>query len=519
MPTGRKDSDDGMNITGKCVILAGDDLLIADDLDDHACDILAEATGLGVDSDFEAPTKHTVTSTSVRNLGANTTNVPGSGPPDNARLRGFSSYFPNWNAPNENPRLSAGSSSSGPPTAREAIRRSVNRLSMKLAQAALGATLQLAPQDVRPERVPPNFFIDHSYQVKSNKTLAPFTSNDYRASCFWFHQLNMGLLLVLGIIKVFWVSDGTIANSVGRFVCILVPICIFMWLVLSREPYLKDERWLLATKLASLALALMAALANCVNAIASGVRANRAAATGTPVPFGSNALDKTAEALAYATFVSALVLAIIFVGSFLIALLRGAYKEQQRITYKAIAKFQAEQSAMNNGLPMKKAEAASIFSTLMHHQAVGVESVMPVAGGMRLSIAIHQTASAFHPLTGTMAGNDDDICGVVDTSGNNNVSEWPPVATHSRPASVARGNTDRYSGHFGQQEIELALANRLPSIVESADEVQDDDKRPHISQNPAFGVNREAELWNPEYEMDDVQPTFNGRVTFTPTKK
>jgi hypothetical protein len=111
--------------------------------------------------------------------------------------------------------------------------------------------------------------LDASQSLRENPTLVPFTAADYRASVYWFRHIDMAVMLVLSLLLVFWARPTTVADIIGKAVLSVgcaVGLVVLLWRV---SPYPTEARWKLRVRSFSLLLTALAAIVNCVTALAS----------------------------------------------------------------------------------------------------------------------------------------------------------------------------------------------------------------------------------------------------------
>ena len=147
---------------------------------------------------------------------------------------------------------------------------------------------------------------------------------------FWFDQLDLFLLLFLNLLSLFFPSSSPTASpggSIAKTVLTALLLAGYSTLMLLYQPYHPLSVWKLPVKVASLGVALLATICNCVSALSVAVPEDAAGDLAT-----AGMVEEVPEyvtALAWMVFISATALFVVLALSFWWLVLRNATLEEK----------------------------------------------------------------------------------------------------------------------------------------------------------------------------------------------
>ncbi len=115
-----------------------------------------------------------------------------------------------------------------------------------------------------PEEAALRHMINHSPLLLSSASLGHFLNNEFKASQFYFRQVDMMLLLGLASAVVFFADVSTRSMALLKFFVTLLIVGAVAGSLVYQSPYLPQEKWKENVKVYSLVLAVASALLNYV---------------------------------------------------------------------------------------------------------------------------------------------------------------------------------------------------------------------------------------------------------------
>jgi hypothetical protein len=130
------------------------------------------------------------------------------------------------------------------------------------ALASSPAAAQLQQQQYVP---PPGSVIDRDARIKAKGHIRTFVAMDMRPSVFYFLQLNLLLLLAVGLVTVVGGSPTTLTWAVVQFVLLAALLGGMLAADVWLQPFKRGETVAYVVEVYSLTLAILESLVNCIN--------------------------------------------------------------------------------------------------------------------------------------------------------------------------------------------------------------------------------------------------------------
>ena len=171
-------------------------------------------------------------------------------------------------------------------------------------------------------------FIDNSDELIHSVAFAHFTGSDFRASCFYFRQLDMACLFVLSCALVFWAQPIADADIIGKLVVTLTAVLGLAIFVVWLQPFPASGIWKYHVKVLSLILCAVAAVLNAV--IEYSDRGQK-----------SNSVTAPVAGLSIFVFAFSIALFLLLLVGFWRAMISSAKEEQSEMQRTEVARAEA----------------------------------------------------------------------------------------------------------------------------------------------------------------------------------
>jgi len=180
--------------------------------------------------------------------------------------------------------------------------------------------------------------VDGNAELAGHTSLSHFVSSDFRASRYYFKQIDMASLFVLGCLLVFWRVPRSSSEAGAKLGITVAAVCAQAWLIVVHNPYVPQQHWKHTVKLYILLLSALSAVLNVVQYFAVA-EADQS---------GSDLRDRVVWGLALITFIAAIGLFVVLFAAFLTNLWRSSIWERQA-SERAAARATKAASATGGG--------------------------------------------------------------------------------------------------------------------------------------------------------------------------
>jgi hypothetical protein len=192
----------------------------------------------------------------------------------------------------------------------------------------------------------PPVFLDHCKPLSYDPLLDYFLHTAFLPSRLYFIQLQLAVLLFLGLVTVLWGEPTTYAAAIGQAAIICASLVAMLAFYFVLRPTKADERWNTVVDIYVFTLGIVQAVMNALNTcvrLSFGLAMTRTDATGStaagrtddagqPVLMSADALPSSPLVMAFTvmawiTFIASVCLFLLIVGSFFAVLWEGSAGE------------------------------------------------------------------------------------------------------------------------------------------------------------------------------------------------